>query len=503
MFVNLFKVLLVCFFTACLFLEKAVADLPPPESYWNLSVEKIVNAGFLEEGGSDIFRYYIQHSLNNIDATLQTTTDTEEKAAAKHLCRESDCSKGLDLKRIDKPAIHAIIEYLAYKPFTVSSSNAPNTETVIFLQSDLGPGLEEKEAQTPQNPEEHIENIKNAIAHMKARNVKRIVVNLAPQDHSDLRPFFLLGQFIFENQVELHIAGKCGSYCARYLIPAAKTVYMEPYGHIYFSGSFKGLFSEVQKSILPQQKIYIKNWEKMWLPQLKDKVGFITSSLQNLLNSNPNMMLQKVINFIVVLKKFDLKAGTEFENILQDSLSRDINLFTDLQAEKIRKFLKSFSSESLNSLAFFFKLKTADQISLRYLRKLYDLQTKENTYYVEGINISRLPFQNHYSYINLLELAAWLGKNSEYEKYFAVPRLYYNIPEKNKPYLKIIPSADLLRSTGLQIIGENNPKMAGLTDNNSREEPFLYLDNKRIESCKFFEKGASYTTETLQDCLFE
>ena len=304
--------------------------------------------------------------------------------------------------------------------------------------------------------------------------------------------------------MELHIAGKCGSYCARYLIPAAETVYIEPYGHIYFSGSFEGLLSEAKKLMLPQQEFYIKNWEKMWLPQLKDKIGFITSSLQNLLNSNPNMMLQKVISLIVVLKRFDLKTGTEFENILQDSINRDINLFTDLQTEKIRKFLKSFSSESLNSLALFFKLKIDDQIanSLYYLRDLEDLQTKEDTYYTNDINISRLPSQNHYSYINLLQLAAWLVKSSEYEKYFAVPRLYYNIPEKNKPYSIIIPSADLLRSTGLPIIRENNPKMAGLTDNNSRKGPFLYLDNKRIENCKFFEKGAFYTTKKLQDCLF-
>ena len=200
MFVNLFKVLLVCFFSTCLFLEKAAAKtltLPPPESHWNLSLEEIVNAGFLEEGGSDIFHYYIQYSLNDIDTTLRTTTDTEEKAAAKHLCRKSDCSNGLDLKRIDKPVIHTIIKYLAHKPFTVSSSNAPNTETVIFLQGDLGPVPEETEAQTPQNPEEHIENIKNAITYMKARKVKRIVVNLADQSHSDLKPFFFIGTVYF------------------------------------------------------------------------------------------------------------------------------------------------------------------------------------------------------------------------------------------------------------------------------------------------------------------
>ena len=505
MFVNFFiKVLAVGFFSACLFSGKATSTLPPPDTHWNLSIEKIVNAGFLKEGGSDVFHYYIQYWLNKLDITLQTQP---HQTTWKQLCRDSDCSKGLDLKKIDKPTIRNIIKQLADQPFVATTSNAPHTEAFIFLQGNLGPAPDEK-AQTPQNPEKypkHIEGILLAIEYMKFANVRRIVVNLAPQPHLDLIPFVLLGQFIKENQMDLHIVGRCGPYCARYLIPAAKTVYMEPYGHIYFNGSFTGLFEEIQKVMSVQQAAYIKQWEKQWLPELKDKIGFVTSSIQEAFDdSNTDVPTQqRNALFIKLLKRFDPEAGKEFEKRLSDfQFNKSAGSLTNFKEEDIKSLLQSFSSKLRNSLALLFNLMTDDtaQNNSRYLRELNHFRQEESKYY-QHISISALPSQKSYTYLSLLRLAAALTKDLKYEKYFSVPRLYYNIPEKDKPYLMIFPSADLLRDVGINIRGKNNMKMAGLTDENS-QNGFLYLDNKRIENCKFFEKGVSYTTETLYNCLF-
>ena len=491
-------------------ITKPLTLLPPNES-WTLSIKEIINAGFLKEGGSDLFHYYIEHWFNNIEyimGILQQTKNSQHKAIWNQLCHDSDCSKGLDLNRIDKSKMQAIITLLSHMPMlSLSDEKDPNRESIFFLQGFLAPpnsniqyfNHQNIDYQNPKKNPEHIQKMLQLVQHMKQKNTKRIAVNLPLQTHVDPRPFFLLGNLIKQNQMDLHIVGGCEFYCARYLIPAAKTVYLEPYGHIYFNGSFSAWAEEFAEILAVLMEEYREHVKKEGPSQLEDKVTFINSGIQNSINSD------NYSDFIEQFKKGIAEKAVAFEKSLDDfyyNLPSKNHLVNFTEKER-KQFLRSLSQELLDELMVFISLNSNPKIqaSSNYvLGTLFYLKTLESAYYAE-IDIEELPSSQNYTFFDLLQLAALLVKVPEYERFFPVPRFYYNVPEKDKPYYMVTLSVGLLKSLGIDIRGKNNLEMIG-SDKNSKKT-FLYLDTKRIANCKFFEKGASFTTETLYGCLFE
>ena len=61
-----------------------------------------------------------------------------------------------------------------------------------------------------------------------------------------------------------------------------------------------------------------------------------------------------------------------------------------------------------------------------------------------------------HNYIDFLELASSLLKDPEYVRNFTVPKRHHNIAEESKSHEWIVPSTDLLKSFGLNVVGENN-----------------------------------------------
>ena len=494
--------------------QKGEASLPPedsskpekvldfllPNKRQELSSEDLLSSGVLGTGGFDLFYYYIRFWFNRIGPVIQRAPPVY-KQKWDQLCHASDCLNGLDLRKV-KPQMRNVIEWLSFIPW-VSAYIKKEDEVTVFLQGhlappDWGPQSYEslKEGETPL----HIQGVHQMRNEMKERSVKRVVVNLPLQQHMDLQPFFILGQFIKENQLDLHIVGGCGPYCARYLIPAAKTVYIEPYGYIYFNGGFSGISGMYQAILSPapvQTEADKKHWREQWLLELKDKVGFINAGLGEIMK-----LFDSGVSFMNTFSEvWDPERVLEFrEQLLSFEVKKtDLKAFTD---EERKRLLEGLSPELLDSLALFLKWAN-DENHLRRVNYINDLQTldQQESGYYKKIEINNLPSKKSYTYFGLFQLAARLLKDVKYEKLFSVPKLYYySVPEKDKPYSIVFPSADLLRSLGLDVRGKNNIGMLGV--DKSSKKKVLYLDNRRIENCDFFAEGVSYTTETLQGCLF-
>ena len=491
------------------------SNFPSPPKPWKLSLKEIINAGFLKDGSSDLLQYYIQYWFNNIEYIMQVlrvTRNVEHLHLWNTMCHESDCSNGLDLKRIDKSRMETIIALLSYMPSSIiRDEENPDSESIFFLQGQLAPPGLEIQLSNQQNFDyksqpgqpAYIQKTLQLIEIMKQKNTKIITVNIPFQLHTDSRPFKLLGNFIKSNKLDLHIIGTCEDYCTKYLIPAAKTIYIEPYGHIYSNGSFSTLADEFSGIVTGKMEELKRNIKNKGPSTLEEKIQTISSQIHSTVNSD------NYSEFIDKFKQMNPKTGVDFEKSLTDfyykpQTSQNLVDFTE---EERKQFLEGLSTGVLSDLLVFVSLNNSQNqhlaVSTNYIRDtLFYLKALESDYYERRINIQRLNSTQSYTFSDLLQLAAYLVKNQKYEEYFSTElRPYYNIPEKDKPYYMIVPSAELLISLGIDIRGKNNIEGLGI-DKNSREV-FLYLDTKRIKNCKFFEEGASYTTKTLQDCLFK
>ena len=139
-------------------------------------------------------------------------------------------------------------------------------------------------------------------------------MNFPPQLHTDPVPFLKLGEFIREREIDLHIVGGCGHYCALYLIPAAKTVYIEPYGYIYHRGSFTGLLLQTVQGGNAQRKKYMQQLEDTWLPQLnrEEMIDFIVNEML-FIASSPDDLQETLAILQVRLNKDVEEQGKEFD----------------------------------------------------------------------------------------------------------------------------------------------------------------------------------------------
>ena len=504
--------------------DKQNVDKPlifPQKKSWRFSLEQISNFDFLEGEGSDYFHYYLQFWINearNFVPQIQTPHLQESWSS---LCYESDCLNGIDPKQIGRFGIQLVIKNLSFLfSNSVYIDEDGSIEDVFFLQGQLAPiGWDRwfyiKNQFTALPP--HIKEIEDYIKVAEQQGIRRMAVNLPFQFHKDPEPFILLGKFLKRQGIDLYIMGSCGHYCATYLLPAAKTVYIEPYGYIYYTPSFFGLNIDIQKAFQKERVKYVQQLKKNWLTHLthEERVDFVIKTMRPPIT--PPGKLKKVIAlFKGELEGTRFKKAEEFKEKLinfQRKLGKlSVTEWIDLE---LREFVRSFSSELLEEVALFFKLEITDTYvrAVDYLERLQAFSKMEKDYYSErGIHVNSLDTkasQKKYNYGALITLFDFLLKDPEYEKLFSVPRPYYNVPEKDKPYEWIVPSAELLRSVGIDIRGENNIEMLDFSEfsllsneNKNIKEKILFLDSAAIENCGFV-LATSYTTEKLKECLKE
>ena len=489
---------------------------------WKLTLQQVVDFDFIKKGGTDLFYYYIQSMLGGIHNFLEGVDPNNDYAKNfKKLCHESDCSRGVDPQQAAKFGMPFIIRLLSsVGSITIKADNPDVEESVFFLQGNLAPigwdswpyikerAQEQAQEQRDSTSPQPVENILMLNRWMEKYTVKKIAVNLSPQFHEDPGPFMTLGAFIKEQEIDLHIVGGCGHYCAAYLLPAAKTVYIEPYGYIYHKGNFQGLLKEVEEIWTTQGEKYFEEITEQWLPNLtkEQMVDFIAKSITASTNG------EDTTNYLLTaLREDNAELHTEFQKKIGRFDFEMRGKFFNATKEEMEKYIQGFSEELLRQMTYFLKLidisdkKIVD--SADYYERLKHFSQSEDRYY-SVINTQGLPSEKHYSYTDFFMLSASLLKDKKYVENFSVPRPFYNIPEEDKPYEWVVPSAELLRSLGIDVRGENNkemindPEFLSLLD--LPEENILYLDSQRIENCGFFKENASaYTTERIKECLVQ
>ena len=492
------------------------------EDYWPVKLEQVKSFDFLKTGGSDLFYYYVQIWFNALPSAIPPMKDSWQKQSWNKFCYESNCLNGLDPEKINGTDMPSVIRKLSDLPsinLSPPSSADQYTEATVFIQGSLAPRghnlwLFMKNKKDSQANPEHLTQIDRQINAMRRQNIKRIAVNLPPQLHEDPMPFILLGQFIRQKEIDLYVVGGCGHYCALYLVPAAKTVYIEPYGYIYHKGSFTGLLNETLKGTNIQRRKYMSQLAENWVSHLTTEktIDFVVDAIVSMAASSLDDLQRVIITFQSWLDKNISEQGKEFRaefkrfNVKLGKIS-----ISDWTAEEVREFIQILSPELLKNTALFFRVIQDEQIqkSMEYGRELQDLSAVETAYYNVLKTSQRFVSHMRYEYMEFLLLSGQLLKDPRYIEISSEPKPYYNVPEKDKPYEWIVPSAELLRNMGLDVRGDNNKEMIDFTEfplmsggeERYSAEQFMYLDSITMESCGFFNRDAFYKTEELKECL--
>ena len=515
------------------------------------------------QNGSEQFCFYLFHVFNLINDGLKSSHPLISKGYA-HLCHDSGCGNGLDTTKVTPGDLHLMLKYAGFEDTVKVESHRETAQglqslgAVVFLQGNLsspGWGPSRYELFLNQGVEErdlgHRKTLQKTMDFINNHDVQEILVNLPHQFglghhyHYDVNVFIELGLFIREKDLDLRIVGRCGTLCANYLVPSARRVIIEPYGHIYTEGGIYGLHQEVHL-VFPEQRDYLtEKFKKEWLPRLKAGVagpdgedpllsegtreadtdediqlglaGFVEKYLLRFLGAMEDkdtlsakereQKQRKVSNFQKILKEW---ADLVWEDGKWEAFSKDIvkrweivsgRPFKDWTTGGIRQFVRGLDNEDqryvLEDLALFIKIHIDPEVreSYYYLRDL-DWLIERTLPYQMYIRDPHLSSQTDYSYSELLNVAAYLTRDYRYQKTFSVLKPYYNVPEKDK-YDALMFSAELLRKVGVNVQGENHLKWLTL----DWGENVLYLNEEDIDSCDFFAPQASYKEDTLKGCL--
>lgn len=555
--------------------------------------DTVHTSGIKDYKGSDLFHFYLTYWINRVNLYLKDKqVSLKQKKALAHLCKDSTCESGLDTSKIDSEAVRLILKQAGnnspeiINPSEQASTDSGKIKSVLFLQGVLSrPGwgasqlrlIQQGVIKKDQLPWwQNIEAIKNVAV---KNNVREVLVNLPLQFgpplripsfmHYDVSVFIELGRFIRENKMDVRIVGQCGTHCANYLLPAAKTVYIEPYGYIYTQGSISGLLNSGVLTSPAQRDYHLQQLKEKWLPQLLQKsdmpvgeskngnspgtlaegsegvpassmeespyplllqyvtdemlmaFGFtdipgFADQLEERMNISLKELKEKIVEKITAWGQsvWESEEWEHFKTHIFEKYRRDINRAPrDWTKQDVKNFVRIMDNDNqrhfLEKLALMLE-STDERLKIEgYLGGLAWLRGEYTLEYHQEMGVflhSQLP----YTYEKFLDLAAHLGRDVGYEVMFSVSKTYYAIPEEDK--LLVMPSAGLLKKLGMDVRGENNQ---GVHATGMEPDKILYLDERIIKNCQFFEsldfhlkealKGrqppVAYTKETFRDCV--
>ena len=522
-------------------LERLSASPNQKNPFWQASLAALERGepafDFIPEGGSDLYYWYIQTWLGKfIQHVSQLPPHVRENLL--RICRGPDCGGGLDFHKAAalRRGLPSWIKWISNVNDSIVHSGR-NTEPTLILLSVISPidwdrwvyitenDSDPSRLPLPRRPRP-FQFFHRFAEYLKEKAPRRIVVNLPPQFDTDPEPFFILGRFIRERNLDIHIAGGCGHYCTAYLLPAARTVYIEPTGYIYYKGDFTSLKNDIQSVIqLEMRSLFLaqkrKSLSDLDEAEQREEALQILSSLQkteedrNKITDIASMFQHFLIqeeNGEQLIREFNEKIfGGKFES------GADISKQTPDQI-KIR--IDSFSEELLENFVALIKLEFGGgaRLSIGYHQKIQYFSAEENRYRLKGLGAEADGRKGRYTHADLLHQAALLLKDAEYSRLYSVPRGYYSIPEQDKHYEWIAPSAGVLRAAGLDVRGENNTDMLDFTDfalhysgllnqkilsRMPRRENMLFLDEKTAEECPVFvySDGPPPPASEIADCL--
>ena len=312
----------------------------------NLKTLDSLTAGDLEknnllgEGGSSLYSFYMNFALSHAKEFLNSTNVL--KAELPPLCfDEESCSKDLiDVTRLDRSHMAHLIKKIGLsKPVNgiIESAKAETPFTFAFLQGHL----------SSDNDAINIATIKDFIDLMDQNNTRKILINLV-NFWKSMEIYFLLGEYIHKKQVELHIVGQCTDLCASYLILAAKTVIIEPYGYISYGGSYTGFYNDLLEAV-PRQEADISNFINN--PNVDDLYKFFVDGITEAKQFSDNGQAAITKNFIDNLRNWDRDSTNEGAKIaasLEEFLSdKGSVLISHLTNKDIKEFCQKLSDAGL------------------------------------------------------------------------------------------------------------------------------------------------------------
>lgn len=453
--------------------DKLEEDLPLMDEWKDINGDDI-NSFLRTFEDSLTYKWYVKNILGALNHNLKRM-NSQERQSWSYVCNDLSCSQGLSLTSLDGDKLIRLVHDFV-KMFMFSSYNVMyhSNNEALYLEGNIA-------------KEEDLRHIME-VAAKTSGTIKRVVVNLSnPWDQ--MPPFVAdLGLFIKKNEIDLHIIGRCNSFCANILVPAAHKVVIEPSGYIAYTGGSIGLSIDVGR-VIEENTIELRKgfyWDYFPEGNIQELANIFHAVPPNeayfLLNATPFVM-DAFNNFLANRNKVSWEdlSFDEINDFLQNDLSGE-----DIIAVKNRIFEGSEYYKGVNrTRALFLAQKEKAHLEMAYYEKLGKASGRP------------------YAYPDLVDLSAWVVKQDLYDEDFVVNRMFLDMPEKDRPYKAVLFSEEILRQAGIPIIGRNHPEFVRLL-HGDEADAFLFLEARHLKNCDFFSRASGlprFTESSFNMCL--
>ena len=417
--------------------------------------------GLLGEGGSEIYENLISLQVQSMAHVMESFKKSQGQEDA-----------AFDMESLDRDSVMEIIINLGARgrPAIISKeASILSPDTVLILQG-AQPGSTE---------------LSLLLSSALKSKVTKVLVNLT-SSWNDIRFFSFLAAYMKVNSVDLHVYGACSVFCSNMLVPSAKKVVIEPYGSISYGFSYVALADDMKNALS-----VIEERMQETTAQFKENSAEALYELVERFSQDEFLSELDQIDLKdeVVL---DLNAYLEEGGFHALEKKEDWLNFFDLLDEDLKKTIQNH----FITKAFYFEARSKEA----KLRSYFG--TFENKFFESSVKVQS---QLNYSFFEFVKLAQGLVSSQLYHALFPdVKRKLYNVEEPSKVYIQVLPEASLLRSLGIDVVGENNIDILRSTILDQYKESLLHLNAEKIENCGFFkekEQAPSYSTESLKGCL--
>ena len=451
-------------------ITQAIVNDKPSLSVTPLTFEQALHSDLLVNrvGGSDVYRDYMADTLVFMNDNL-VRMDKKIREEFSFLCDDPFCEKGL--KSLDNLDIGHMAKmlYVLGKHDQIQHIAPINT---IVLQGTV---------RGSDGFRELLDRVNEIVT---AHRIDSIWINMS--DSWNHVPFMIgLGTYISDNAVKLRIIGECSGPCANLLIPATyrvSKVVVEPSGYFSYEGGVSDLYREMSDMFDDNRITLRRHFNEQYFSQ--GDVDGVTGILDQ---ANHDVAVALLSGFLNINRLNRFLSG-------QNKIS-----WEELSRPEKKIFVSGVGQETVVKIKNrAFAQSHYYQVTLQ-TERLLDQQEKlarqEEAYYEKLDH----PAGEVYSYSDLIRLSTALVKQPIYEEYFVVNRGSLDIPEKDKPYRALVPSAGVLRELlGIPIEGENHGKVMEFIYGDSKA--FLMLDSEDMEKCNLLARF-SFIMGQLKECL--
>ena len=395
-------------------------------------------------------------------------------------CKENDCSKGLDYKKFDLTTLQSVIFFNNHTgAFSAFELEDTGERIVLFRGSDLvAKGL---------LSEEYYQALFGAV-----KEADRLYVNLS-SDWANYPLFVALAKLIKDGGKSIHIYGNCSNLCANFLVPASPEVRIEPTGTLMYQTSFNVLNNLFSKAIEEDE-----NTEKEYFNRDYD--------------NDPSLLFAKVSQVAATkdgrnLALEILATSKEGQNILnQMNAYLSNNEIQGLNSiEEWQGFFQSLDEADIKKVKEIYLALVLSKSPRKSLKTRFEALNEVEKIFFENFKIET---ENDYSFQDLLALSQNLSLSPDWRNFSSKTRDYFRIEEVSNPIFAIAPTVDLLKSLGIKVVGQNKNFQGvnsvlrlGSLNEKATKLRVISIDEDAIEECDFFSEGASYTKDSLEQCL--